>query len=56
MLCAFGHPDAICCFILGIENRASAQSRAQRCRTSLAKRDNIMQHPQMLQVKFDFQI
>ena len=53
MLRAFGHPVATCCDMLGLVNRTSAHARVQHCCTNLAKRVNIMQHPQMLHEKFD---
>ena len=36
--CAFGHPAATCCDMLGIENRTSAHAWVQHCCTNLVKR------------------
>ena len=38
VLRAFGHPVAMCCDVLGIENRTSVHAQAQHCCTNLAKR------------------
>ena len=37
MLCAFGHPVATCCDMLGIENRTSAHAWTQHCCANLTK-------------------
>ena len=37
MLYAFGHPVAMCCDMLPVENRTIAHAHSQRCWTNLAK-------------------
>ena len=53
-----GHPVAMCCDMLRVENRTSAHAQAQHCCTNLAKRlQHHRQYPQMLHERFyHFQI
>jgi len=53
MLRAFGHPVAMCCDMLGFENRTSAHALANIVARTWPKDYNIVQHPQMLHEKFD---